>query len=410
VYRGAIAGGESNTAIATGITMPSYTDAGLLAGTPYYYQVAAVNASGRSALSGEASATTQGSSTGGPNVSSLSPAWGPVGTSVTITGASFGATQGTSTVTFNGTTAAPTAWSSTSITVPVPTGATTGSVVVTVGGLASNGYVFIVGTPASVGVNGTGLDSNGNLAAVGSYETRYLLTSSSDAAYGGPNAYVVAPVGNWTNQTSVSQWIAPRSDPANGNASGSYNYRLFVDMTGYIPSTASFSGRIAADDSVALKVNGLPVATGSSASSFQTFSFSNGFIPQFNAIELAVTNAGGAASPTGVRLELTGTAIAGVSLIVLPSGANLSRKPVAPEDAAAAAGLAAEVRRVERRRGRRNLAAFEHLPVTTHVHELSAEERACPVLVVQSVGARMTGTEACCSWSIVLVAWGFRRR
>ena len=63
---------------------------------------------------------------------------------MTITGTNFGATQGTSTVTFNGTAATPTSWSATSIVVPVPTGATTGNVVVTVGGVASNGVSFTV--------------------------------------------------------------------------------------------------------------------------------------------------------------------------------------------------------------------------------------------------------------------------
>jgi hypothetical protein len=39
---------------------------------------------------------------------------------------------------------------------------------------------------------------------------------------------------------------------------------------------------------------------------------------------------------------------------------------------------AEELRRVKRRKGRRNLANFENLPVTTCVHELSEQERACP--------------------------------
>src|SRR5207245_2790410 len=80
-----------------------------------------------------------------PTITSLSPTSGPVATAVTIAGTSFGATQGSSTVTFNGTTATPTTWSATSIVVPVPAGATTGNVVVTVGGLASNGVSFTVG-------------------------------------------------------------------------------------------------------------------------------------------------------------------------------------------------------------------------------------------------------------------------
>jgi hypothetical protein len=82
-----------------------------------------------------------------PVVASLSPTAGTVGQVVTITGSNFGATAGNSRVTFNGTQATPSAWSTTSITAPVPTGATTGSVVVTVGNLASNGVTFTVQTP-----------------------------------------------------------------------------------------------------------------------------------------------------------------------------------------------------------------------------------------------------------------------
>ncbi len=44
-----------------------------------------------------------------PYISGLSVSSGPVGTSVTITGTNFGATQGSSTVKFNGTAATPTA-------------------------------------------------------------------------------------------------------------------------------------------------------------------------------------------------------------------------------------------------------------------------------------------------------------
>src|SRR5213078_719834 len=84
-----------------------------------------------------------------PSITSLSLTSGAVGASVTITGTNFGATQGTSsTVKFNGTSATPTSWSATSIVVPVPSGATTGNVVVTVGGVASNGVSFTVTVPA----------------------------------------------------------------------------------------------------------------------------------------------------------------------------------------------------------------------------------------------------------------------
>ena len=85
-----------------------------------------------------------------PNISGLSPSAGPVGTSVTITGFNFGATQGSSTVKFNGTVATVTTWSISSIGVTVPSGATTGSVIVTVSGNPSNGVNFIVGSVASI--------------------------------------------------------------------------------------------------------------------------------------------------------------------------------------------------------------------------------------------------------------------
>ena len=82
-----------------------------------------------------------------PTITSLTPSTGAVASSVVIAGTNFRTTQGSSTVSFNGIASTPTAWSATSITAPVPTGAATGSVVVTVGGQPSNGSTFTV-TPA----------------------------------------------------------------------------------------------------------------------------------------------------------------------------------------------------------------------------------------------------------------------
>jgi len=57
---------------------------------------------------------------------------------------------------------------------------------------------------------------------------------------------------------------------------------------------------------------------------------------------------------------------------------ELDRKPIAADDLAASGEPEEEQRRVKRRKGRRNLARFENLPVTRHVYELSEPERACP--------------------------------
>ena len=120
--------------------------------------------SGRDWIADIATFKASGGGSAPPSITNLNPTSGAVGTPVTITGTNFGATQGTSTVTFNGTTATPTSWSATSIGAPVPAGATTGSVVVTVGGVASNGVSFTVGDTtaptAPSSLSGTASGSN----------------------------------------------------------------------------------------------------------------------------------------------------------------------------------------------------------------------------------------------------------
>jgi hypothetical protein len=68
-----------------------------------------------------------------------------VGTTVTVTGINFGTTQGSNTLKFNGVAASPTSWTDKTIVSSVPLFASTGPVVVTVSGVASNGLVFAVG-------------------------------------------------------------------------------------------------------------------------------------------------------------------------------------------------------------------------------------------------------------------------
>jgi hypothetical protein len=88
--------------------------------------------------------------------SGLIPPSGPIGSSVYITGLNFGATQGASTVTFNGVAADPalTSWSEKAINATVPAFASTGPVIVTVNGVSSNAVIFIV---SDVDSDGDGL-------------------------------------------------------------------------------------------------------------------------------------------------------------------------------------------------------------------------------------------------------------
>ena len=91
-----------------------------------------------------------------PQIAGTSPTLGGVGASVWISGSNFGSAQGSSTVTFNGVTATASSWSATGISAAVPSGATTGNIVVTVSGIASNGTEFnVVTTPQIAGTSPT---------------------------------------------------------------------------------------------------------------------------------------------------------------------------------------------------------------------------------------------------------------
>jgi chitodextrinase len=88
-----------------------------------------------------------------PQISGILPAAGPIGVTTTITGVGFGLSAGT--VQFNGTAATPKLWSDNQIVVPVPTGAATGNVSVTVSGVTSNPVAFTVDSPGTSSYTGS---------------------------------------------------------------------------------------------------------------------------------------------------------------------------------------------------------------------------------------------------------------
>jgi hypothetical protein len=82
-----------------------------------------------------------------PHIPWVNDTSGPVGQMLFINGSHFGGHQGTSTLTFNGKPATAVYWSSTWIVVMVPSGATTGPIVVKVDGKKSNPVTFTVTRP-----------------------------------------------------------------------------------------------------------------------------------------------------------------------------------------------------------------------------------------------------------------------
>src|SRR4029077_1967466 len=82
----------------------------------------------------------------GPVIATVSATTGAVGSQVVISGTGFGASQGSSLVRLNDSTVTINSWSATSITITIPTGATSGPLLVSVGPrmIDSNPVAFTV--------------------------------------------------------------------------------------------------------------------------------------------------------------------------------------------------------------------------------------------------------------------------
>jgi transposase len=104
--------------------------------------------------------------------------------------------------------------------------------------------------------------------------------------------------------------------------------------------------------------------------------------------------------PRADRLRSTGD----VAQVLLDFAQELEQKPIHADDVPPQAEPEYQLRRVKRRKGRRALASFENLPVTTKVYEWSAEERACPCCGVER---KEIGAEE--SWQIEYVPGRFER-
>ena len=216
-----------------------------------------------------------------PVISRLDPDSGLVDASVTIEGSNFGTTSGT--VTFNGTTASTTSWGSDEIQTSVPSGATTGPVVVrTSGGQSSAGVTFTLIIPAPVisrldpdsglvdanlTIEGSNFGSssgtvtfNGTTASTTSWDTDEIQTSVPDGATSGP-VVVTTSAGQSSAGVAFTVIIpAPvisRLDPDSGfvDAEVRIHGSNFGDQTG----TVTFNGLTASpiqwnDQAIRLRV------------------------------------------------------------------------------------------------------------------------------------------------------------
>jgi hypothetical protein len=131
------------------------------------------------------------------------------------------------------------------------------------------------------------------------------------------SAFIVDPAtlpGPWVGQGGTkSQWIAPQVDGGVNDAVGDYYYVTTFDLTGFDPTTASITGISWSDNAAFYTLNG--GAEQPLSGSPNAFGFTIPAGPAFNAgpnntLVVRVNNASGPGpNPTGLQLQMTGTAV-----------------------------------------------------------------------------------------------------
>ncbi len=179
-----------------------------------------------------------------PRISSVSANYGAPFAIITLTGTNFGASQGASTVTFNGVPATATAWSSVGITVSVPYHASTGNLVVTVGGQSSNGVPFTVEPITSIASINPASGPGGTQVTISGQN---LLDAQGKAVvwFGGISLPILNP-SNTSIQVVVPAGAATGTFNVHSNGVGTYTSTFTVAGVP-LPQITSVSTNYAAD-------------------------------------------------------------------------------------------------------------------------------------------------------------------
>jgi hypothetical protein len=277
-----------------------------------------------------------------PSITSLSQTSGPAGTSITITGTNFGATQGTSMVAFNGiAAAAASAWSATSITVSVPAGATTGNVIVTVLGTASNGSAFTVlascttnctlsGTVTGPWVTGVTI----SLTGTATLSTTTAVNGTYSFASLAAGSYTITPTLAGYNYTPTPPTIAISSNTVQNFVAASSSATTSYSISGTV-SGSSTSGIVY----IRVFTNGSNTQAGTTLTSISTNSGSytvRGLPPGNNytvsaEIDTLNTGAQNESNPRGSTpspITITNADVTGANIIIAP---QTIEAPVTPD-------------------------------------------------------------------------------
>lgn len=168
-----------------------------------------------------------------------------------------------------------------------------------------------------IGVFGTGVDASGAVLLPGRPDPHFtVVVAPAATGFSTPGAAVVAVghpayVPNDPAGSIGSSWIGITSNLGNSTATGDYVFRTTFDLTGLDPATAQLTVRLAADDAVlSVDLNGTPTGnTGGGFAAFGApFTITQGFHPGVNTLDFVVRNLGATNNPSGLRVEMSGTA------------------------------------------------------------------------------------------------------
>jgi hypothetical protein len=191
-------------------------------------------------------------------------------------------------------------------------------------GLANDNHWFddicIATLPAAgrqiPGLFNTGVDNTGKPLPEDAIDRHYGIIAVSTNAYAATSLGGF-PIPPWLGDSSLSAWISPTLDtfaPSDGAGSFTFRYETRFVLSGFDPTTARITGRWATDNRGSdILING--TSTGQSSPSYGAwtpFQITSGFVPGTNRLTFVVVNGDPGApqgsDPTGVRVELSGTA------------------------------------------------------------------------------------------------------
>jgi hypothetical protein len=156
----------------------------------------------------------------------------------------------------------------------------------------------------------TGVNGTGSLLPNTTLDPHYSVVSAPGAyttAYTGTGTDV--PAMPWMAEGPNSRWIGVTPWMAEWRPAGTYDFRTTFDLSGLVPSTASISLKIAADDYCSVLLNGAPTGITTANAGFYSlasYNLSTGFVSGVNTLDFQVNEIG--STPSGLRVELSGLA------------------------------------------------------------------------------------------------------